>query len=605
MGAAPIFIKTAGTYTGNYRSFSAAVPAIEVYASGQVIIENCNVVGPGPLIRVWSETNLIIRNCNGYGETDAPGKFLESANLKSLTMENNYFENVSKGVLVYQFHGTGGASESIRIVGNIGRNMRGTDRPSFIQFNQVKGISNVEIAYNQSINTPGISSVEDNINLYNSSGTVASPILVHDNYIQGSYPRELNWAFTGTGMTTDGDGTVSLMSHDIEARDNTFLSTCNSGMNIAGGYNTRYHHNRIVTSSQLPDGSGPIPAGCTWAATAGWNYFNLPSGSPYFKNNSIDNNVIGYVRAGSNNPYANRNDISPDCASGICHDNISLPNPVTLDTEKAEWVLWNSKLALAQKSIGSTANSNNGVAVTGSGGNPFKWSASGTSPPPDVETPPPVVAPPVVTPPIVMPPIVTPPVVTAPPSPATGWTLIGYEFQTLTVAANTTVKYGLNNQFVEKLVSGTFLASNVFFGADPAPGFTKEIYARSGASTGPSVDTLAALLTNAANNVYAACGTTAGCSYASYGQRVSINGKSALLNYGWLDAGDALGADQIDSWVDYSGFTAWLIDAGHTRFTLNGARDPANCSVTYADAFYRGLANLKGVEITKVTSGCL
>lgn len=443
--AAPLKISAPGTYSGNYRSYSASVPAIDVYTSGTVVLENCTVAGPGPLIRVWSETTLVVRNCNGYGEGDAPGKFLESANLKSLTMENNYFENVSKGVLVYQFHGRGGASESIRIVGNVGRNMGSTqDRASFIQFNQVIGVSNVEIAWNQVLNEPLKSAVEDNINLYNSSGTAASPISVHDNYVQGAYPRDLHWSFSGSGMTTDGDGNLQMTPGNIEAKENTFVSTCNAAMNIAGGSNIRYHHNRMVSSSQLPDGSGEIPAGCTWAGTAGWNYFNMPAGSPYFANDSIDSNVIGFVRRGTNSPYADRQDISPGCSAGICHDNTNLANPVSLSVEKAEWVLWNNKLVTAQKRIGSTLNFNSGAQVGGDGGNPFNSATTGIG--------------------------ITPPTIT--------WKLIGHEGDTLNVAAGTTLRYGSGTRFVQKVASGTFYASNGFFGSDPASGIWKEVDAQ-------------------------------------------------------------------------------------------------------------------------------
>lgn len=353
------------------------VPAVEIYTTGKVILENCNLVGPGPLIRVWSETQLVVRNCNGYGEGDAPGKFVESSNLRSLVVENKYFENVSKGVLVYQFRGRGGSTESIRVVGNIGRNMKGHDRASFLQFNQVIAVSNVEIAFNQVINEPGKSAVEDNINLYNSSGVPGSPISVRDNYMQGAYPRDPRSAFSGTGMTSDGDGNLQMMPGHIEARENTFVSTCNAAMNIAGGHNIRYHHNRMVTSSQLPDGSGEIPAGCTWAATAAWNNFRLPAGSPYFANNAIDSNTIGYVRRGSNTPFPDRQDISPDCTPGVCRDNVHLANPVGLEAEKAEWTRWNAKLAAAAKRIGSSVHSTMERRPTGMAATPFPRAAGG------------------------------------------------------------------------------------------------------------------------------------------------------------------------------------------------------------------------------------
>lgn len=378
----PIVISSPGTYTGNYRSPSAGTAAIEINTTGQVIIQNCNLVGPGALIHVGSGASLVVRNCNGYGEGPTPGPFIDTSNVKSIDVQSNYVEHVSKGVLVYQFRGNGSPSETIRVIGNIARNLYGPYKPSFLQFNQVIGVANVELAYNQVINEPGKSSVEDNFNFYNSSGTVSSRINFHDNYVQGAYPLDLNAPFTGTGMTSDGDGTLAMMPANLLASNNIFLSTCDSGMNLAGGYNIRYTGNHIITSAQRPDGSGPIPSTCTWAGAAAWNYFNLPAGSPYFTNNSIDNNVVGYVNRSMSSPFAGRQDFST-CFPGMCSANTSLPNPITLDTEKSEWARWNTKIAAAGITLGSSANSNDGTRSVGNGSNPFWGSPSAvtTQPP--------------------------------------------------------------------------------------------------------------------------------------------------------------------------------------------------------------------------------
>ena len=113
--SAPRTITSGGVYTGNYQSLDRTVPAIEISTSpgADVVIENCNLSGAGDLIRVWSETKVTVRNCNGIGLGTDPGKFIGTANLKSLTLTNNYMENVSKGALVYEFHGSGTAAETI------------------------------------------------------------------------------------------------------------------------------------------------------------------------------------------------------------------------------------------------------------------------------------------------------------------------------------------------------------------------------------------------------------------------------------------------------------------------------------------------------------
>src|SRR6185436_7803111 len=98
----------------------------------------------------------------------------------------------------------------------------GFDRVQFFQMGVCSGISSVEIAWNQVINEPGNSRVEDTISVYKSSGTSASPIQIHDNYLQGAYtikPAQKNtsdgqwsydWGYSGGGIML-GDGGTSVL----------------------------------------------------------------------------------------------------------------------------------------------------------------------------------------------------------------------------------------------------------------------------------------------------------------------------------------------------------------------------------------------------------
>jgi prepilin-type N-terminal cleavage/methylation domain-containing protein len=116
-----------------------------------------------------------------------------------------------------------------------------------------------------------------------------------------------------------------------------------------------------------------------------------------------------------------------------------------------------------------------------------------------------------------------------------------------------------------------------------------------------SLNTLAGVLRGTAANVRALCKTDPSCDYGNSSQIVTIGGKSAWLNYGWLDSGDRLDVDQIDAWIIHAGFTASLPAPSRTLFTLDGAPDPANCSVTYWDAYY---SSNQSVDIVPATSGC-
>ena len=70
---------------------------------------------------------------------------------------------------------------------NGGPTQYGWNTACFVQLSQVQHVPGIEIAWNQVINQPGNSRVEDNINIWESSGIPSSPILIQDNYIQGAY----------------------------------------------------------------------------------------------------------------------------------------------------------------------------------------------------------------------------------------------------------------------------------------------------------------------------------------------------------------------------------------------------------------------------------
>ena len=59
-----------------------------------------------------------------------------------------------------------------------------------------------------------------------------------------------------------------------------------------------------------------------------------------FYNNFAHDNAIGWAKAGGRNDSA-----FPDCASGKCTNNTKVPDPINLDTEKAEFQTWQNKLS--------------------------------------------------------------------------------------------------------------------------------------------------------------------------------------------------------------------------------------------------------------------
>ncbi|WP_354580812.1 Ig-like domain-containing protein [Hymenobacter sp. UYP22] len=386
--SAPITITQGGTYTGNFRSTDSNTPCIRIQTTQPVTITGCVLVGAGDLIDAKNGgSTLIITNNKGYGiqqsvDNRRHGRFVEVNTGRSVRVENNYFEHTS-GVALYQWSGDGSPSQTLTVRYNQAKNIDGRYRnggSEYVQFlglNQVRNVGNMEIAWNQVINEPNNSLVEDNINFFNSGGVQQSPARVHDNFVKGAYPYPANGTkFTGTGMTTDGDGSsASTTAAFIEAYNNQFISTCNAGMNIAAGHDIYFHDNRMVTSGLLPDGSA---MNAHYAATAVFNAYQQ-SGSVFY-NNRIQNNTIGFVKNGYNVPFANRHDLSSG-ACATCTGTNHLPNPINLQTEAGELTLWQQKLQ--QNNIALGAGGTNTGTTT-----PAPAPAPTTTSPPVATTPP-------------------------------------------------------------------------------------------------------------------------------------------------------------------------------------------------------------------------
>lgn len=265
----PIVITKGGTYKGNWESRDSNVAAVEIKTSEPVIIEYSNIRGAGPLIRsLGNKISLTIRHTNGYGLAPTPysdymkpRRFLGIDVFKNVVIENCYMENTAGIYIGQSYEGNGTSSETIKIRYNVAKNIDGrvyggTTFAQFVQFNFKKPINHAEVAWNQVINTPNNSAVEDNINIHNSRGTQASPIRIHNNYIEGAYPVQAeSKSYSGGGIITDGDGDINTCPAYIEAHDNHLVGLGNYSMGIAGGNNIRYHHNRAVNAATFDNGT--------------------------------------------------------------------------------------------------------------------------------------------------------------------------------------------------------------------------------------------------------------------------------------------------------------------------------------------------------------
>ena len=340
-------ITKGGTYRGYWQSDNPNVPAVLIQTSEPVIIANSKLRGPGDLIRAPYTTNhvkLTVLNTYGYGSNtnlDKQGRFLAVDLADKVVVKHCYIESTA-GMYVHGYTGDGSVNQSMQFLYNRARNIQG--HKSFVQLQEVRHVPGIEIAWNQVINEPYNSRVEDNINMFLSSGTSSSPIRIHDNYIQGAYPANpAKDSYSGSGiMVSDGASpTVADAVQFVRAFNNQVVGI---GMAIAAGHDNQFYNNRIVSDGHLDDGT------IFHASNVGayiWDLYGDKAKGRFYNNYAHDN-TIGYLKANGT-----RSDSwFPDCASGKCINNTALPNPITSNTEKAEFQAWQNKVASHKVAIG-------------------------------------------------------------------------------------------------------------------------------------------------------------------------------------------------------------------------------------------------------------
>lgn len=378
---APIVIRQAGTYSGNWQSLDPDVAAVTIETDQPVIISNSTIRSRGDLIESeFHGADITIVNTRGYGMNpnvrgNVAGRFLEAEFFSRVTVKNNYLRGTS-GILLYDFEGDPAEEESIRIVKNRARNIDGRKsdgdggylafntrvrmrdglsedgfaRVQFVQFNQVHDAAGAEIAWNYVVNEPGKSRVEDNISIFDSSGTRAAPIRIHDNFIQGAYtikPEQTDftkgnwrytWDYSGGGIML-GDGTDPAF---VRAYRNQVVSTTNYGIAIYAGHDNYFYDNRVISSGRLSDG-GKITAQNVGVFI--WDGHD--AGSDLFYSNRARDNRIGWMN------HEGRNDWWIPDADNFT-DNRPIPGTITLATEKSEESAWQEKLSAEDILVGPT-----------------------------------------------------------------------------------------------------------------------------------------------------------------------------------------------------------------------------------------------------------
>jgi PA14 domain/Secretion system C-terminal sorting domain len=355
----PIVITEGGTYSGNWESTDPNVPAVDIRTEEPVIIEYSNVRHAGVGINsLGLKVNLTVRYTSGYGfiapiTKDKERRFVNVGTFKNVVVENCYMEGGAGILVADNYYGNSTELETVKIRYNKAKNIDGRiygaqKIAQFVQFNFRGAIKYAEIAWNEVINEPDASAVEDNININDTRGTVDSPIKIHDNYIQGAYPIPANGpSYTGGGIITEGSdqSTSSTSTAYVEAYNNHLVNLGNYSMGISGANNVKYYSNHSVNSALFDDGSK----------------FNMYSSGMWSKdshnrnttfNNIFDGNTIGVMNRQYNDQYPSVRKDFADTIGVVISNTIHLPDPITKQTEQDEFANWQQKLVANNIKLG-------------------------------------------------------------------------------------------------------------------------------------------------------------------------------------------------------------------------------------------------------------
>jgi len=340
----PITISTGGTYSGCYASTDINTPAVKITTTAAVTINRATIHHAGVAITAPSGANLTLTNSTVQATSVASAnqRVWEINSPVSVVVEHN---NIFDGQGFWNGSGTPGTMRfRYNEVKNIGRYPHPATANCCVQFVQMDSVTSpgIEIAWNRITNTYGQSDVEDNVNMYKTSGTdSAHPIDIHHNLVDGAYPRSgdaTNPNFTGGGLLLGDSG---FGAHGI-IHDNRVINTADYGVAISGGQDNHLYNNRIVSDINAAGTTSPVMA--TWAqGIIVWDTHSLGN----MTNDTAYNNVSALIR-----PDGRADWWLPNCTPlTACTGNVNGPTP-TAALEQAERDGWAADLAAAGLTVG-------------------------------------------------------------------------------------------------------------------------------------------------------------------------------------------------------------------------------------------------------------
>ena len=258
-------ITVGGTYTGLHcQSHDPAKPAIQIKTTEPVIIQNSLIESVGFGITTNDHCNLTLTNNTAIqitsGNASLGGNdFLYANACTSLSVTHNSITGFPIGLLVAGWSGTGPlVIEANKIHRTEDRQSNG-ERPGKAGLGHAILIvgrypAGARIAWNHIENLPFEASTEDTINLYNAAGTAAHHIVVAHNFVDGAHGNiGFQFAYSGTGMVTDGDGSTGF----VDILNNRVIGFSNNGIAAAIGHDIVISHNDAISTGQIANTDTP------------------------------------------------------------------------------------------------------------------------------------------------------------------------------------------------------------------------------------------------------------------------------------------------------------------------------------------------------------
>jgi hypothetical protein len=228
----------------------------------------------GPCITVIGSNVRITDNeigpCGTTTKADMDVGVLVNQGYANVTIDHNYIHDSRAGIYAYN------ASSSLIIEKNYFRNVfGGIPRGQYVQFNGVRGSGHkirCNIGEQDPINQGAAK--EDSFSIYNSSGTVASPIEVAYNKLRGGSSP------TGCGIMTGEENSAYISVHH-----NNVVHPGVCGIAIAGGKNISLTSNKVYSN----EGVGP-----------GMYVWEWSESGKVCKDHTVANNLTNWPANGGN-----------------------------------------------------------------------------------------------------------------------------------------------------------------------------------------------------------------------------------------------------------------------------------------------------------------